>query len=133
MPLAVSTGLVTTGVPLRIRAAIGTLGGVTANRWYVIQRNAEKWPQKIDAAYRRYIEATATDIWSTMAAPGPTPYRGEVIQDAPYAWWAMDDQPLAGGVQPTVLRNSAREHEHPDDHRGIRRGHRRGLLHHQRA
>ena len=105
--LAVSTGLVTTGVPLRIRAAIGTIGGVTANRWYVIQRNAEQWPQQIDAAYRRFVTVTATDIWSALAAPEPTPYRGEVIQDAPYAWWAMDDQPLSGGVQPTSLRNSA--------------------------
>ena len=100
-------GPVGTGIPLRIRAAIGTLGGVTVNRWYVIHRNAEIWPQKINSDYRRYIEATATDIWSTMSDPGPTPYRGEVIQDAPYAWWACDDQTLDAGVQPVTLRNSA--------------------------
>ena len=105
--LAVSTGLVTTGVPLRIRAAIGTIGGVTANRWYVIQRFAEQWPQQIDAAFRRFVTVTATDIWSALAAPEPTPYRGEIIQDNPYAWWACDDQPLSGGVQPTSLRNNA--------------------------
>jgi len=105
--LVTSTGLIATGVPLRIRAAIGTLGGVATNRWYVIQRYAEQWPQKIDAAFRRYVAATATDIWSTMSDSGPTPYRGEVIQDAPYAWWACDDQTLDAGVQPTTLRNSA--------------------------
>jgi len=108
---AVSTGLVTTGVPLRIRAAVGTMTGatgtVTANRWYCIQRNAEEWPQQIDPAYRRYVSVTATDIWSAMANTEPTPYRGEVAQDAPYSWYAMDDQPLEGGVQPTSLRNSA--------------------------
>lgn len=103
----VSTGLVTTGVPIRIRAAVGTLQGVTANRWYVIQRNAEQWPQQIDSAYRRYVTLTATDIWSVMSGAETTPYRGEVLQDSPYAWWAMDDQPGPGGVLPTSLRNIA--------------------------
>jgi hypothetical protein len=96
-----------TGTPLRLRMALGTIGGVTVNRWYVIQRNAEQWPQHIDPTYRRMINATATDIWSVLASSGPSPYRGEVEQDSPYAWWPMDDQPLAGGVLPTSLRNFA--------------------------
>lgn len=103
----VNTGLVTTGVPIRIRAAIGTLGGLAANRWYVIQRNMEQWPQMINTDFRRYIAGVATDVWSALSAANPTPYRGEIAQDNPYAWWAMDDQPLQGGVQPTSLRNSA--------------------------
>lgn len=104
---AVTTGLVTTGVPIRLRAAAGTLGGVTSNRWYVIQRNIQEWPQKITETLRRYSPATATDIWSALSATDPTPYRGEVYQDNPYAWWPCDDQPLDGGVLPTTLRNAA--------------------------
>lgn len=96
-----------TGTPLRIRAALGVIGGVTVNRWYVISRNMQEWPQQIDPAYRRYITGTGTDIWSVLSASGPSPYRGEVYQDSPYAWWPMDDQPLTGGVLPASLRNSA--------------------------
>ena len=105
---AVSTGLVTTGTPCRIRAAAGTIGGVTVNRWYVIQKNIQGLPQKIDENYRRYIAGTLTDIWSAIgSAYCLTPYRGEVSYDNPYAHWACDDQPLAAGVLPTTLLNSA--------------------------
>lgn len=102
-----TAGPTATGTPVRIRAAVGTIGGVTANRWYVIQRNAHEWPQMITGAYRRYAPATGTDIWAATSAYGPSPYRGEVLQDTPYAWWPCDDQPLQGGVLPTTLRNAA--------------------------
>lgn len=98
---------VVTGTPIRIRAAIGSIGGVTVNRWYCISRNAEEWPQEITDIYRRYAPATGTDIWSALSAIDPTPYRGEVTQDSPYAWWPCDDQPLAGGILPTSLQNAA--------------------------
>ena len=98
---------VTSGTPLRIRAALGTLGGVTSNRWYVIQRNAQEWPEEIDESFRRFSPATGTDVWAAMSATGPTPYRGEVYADSPYAWWPCDDQPQAGGVLPTFLLNAA--------------------------
>ena len=98
---------VTSGTPLRIRAALGTLGGVTSNRWYVIQRNAQEWPEEIDESFRRFSPATGTDVWAAMSAAGPTPYRGEVYTDNPYAWWPCDDQPQAEGVLPTFLLNAA--------------------------
>lgn len=100
-------GNILTGVPLRIRAAAGTVGGVTFNRWYVIQRNLQEWPQEIGVDLRRFIAGTATDIWSALSAAGPTPYRGEIEQDTPHDWWPMDDQTLTGGVQPGSLRNAA--------------------------
>ena len=98
---------VVAGTPLRIRAAIGTIAGVTVNRWYVIQKNAQEWPEEIDAAYRRWSPATGTDIWAALSAAGSTPYRGEVADDGPYAWWPCDDQPGDAGVLPTALRNAA--------------------------
>ena len=98
---------VTSGTPLRIRAALGTLGGITSNRWYVIQRNAQEWPEEIDESFRRFSPATGTDIWAATSAAGPTPYRGEVYADNPYAWWPCDDQPGSGGVLPTFLLNAA--------------------------
>ncbi len=98
----------TSGTPLRLRAAIGTLGGVTANRWYVIQRNAQEWPQQITGQdWRRISPVTGTDFWASTSAYGTSPYRGEVLQDSPYAWWPCDDQPLEGGVLPTSLRKAA--------------------------
>ena len=100
-------GSLNTGNPIRIRAAAGTLGGAVFNRWYVIQKNAQEWPQEITDIHRRYAPVTATDIWSVMSAPCFTPYRGEVYEDAPYAWWPCDDQPLTAGVLPTSLRNAA--------------------------
>ncbi len=106
-PDVVSQAALTTGTPIRIRAALGTIGGVTFNRWYVIRRNMQEWVQELDEILRPRLPSTVTDSWSVMSASGPTPYRGEVYQDNPYAWWACDDQPLAGGVQPVSLRNSA--------------------------
>ena len=102
-----------TGTPVRIRAAAGTLGGVTVNRWYVIQRNVEIWPQQVDPAYRRTIRGTATDVWSAASAASPTPYRGEVEQDSPYAWYPGDDATLAGGTLPSTMRNAATGNTNP--------------------
>ena len=104
---------VLSGVPLRIRAAIGTIAGVTANRWYVIQRNAQEWPEAIDEAFRRNAPATGTDVWAALSSTGPTPYRGEVYADSPYAWWPCDDQPQSGGVLPTFLLNAALGNTNP--------------------
>lgn len=100
---------VTTGTPLRLRAALGTLrDGTVVNRWYVIQRNALDWTEKRTGTLRNWVEAGLTDIWSAVAASCPSPYRGEIGQEASlYAWWPMDDQPQAGGVQPTSLVNAA--------------------------
>jgi hypothetical protein len=42
-----------------------------------------------------------------MSNIGVTPYRGEVIQDHPYAWWPLDDQLVEGGVLPVIMRNAA--------------------------
>jgi hypothetical protein len=99
---------VTTGTPLRLRVALGTLAdGTVVNRWYVISRNSLAWPEKRNKALRGYVEATTTDIWSVAGASCPSAYRGEVEQDGPGWWWTADDQPLAGGVLPTSLRNAA--------------------------
>lgn len=100
-------GLLDTGVPIRIRASIGTIKGAQLNRTYVIERNALKWPEKRSRTLRNYVPLTTTDVWSVMADSCPSPYRGEVHQDQPGWWWTMDDQPLAAGVLPTFLRNSA--------------------------
>ena len=106
---AVSTGRVTTGVPVRLRLALGTYGGVTYNRWYAISRNMASFSEKrMSKAYQRlYVEAGLTDIWSVAGGSCPTPYRGEVELDNPGWWWPCDDQALAGGVLPVTLRNAA--------------------------
>ncbi|MGH8917281.1 MAG: hypothetical protein ACRD0H_02915, partial [Actinomycetes bacterium] len=98
---------VQTGTPFRLRVAVGTSGGVTANRWYVIAKNALDIPEKRDSTLRNYVEIGLTDIWSVVAASCPSPYRGEVEQDDPGWWWPCDDQPRSGGVQPTSLLNAA--------------------------
>ena len=98
---------VKSGTPIRIRAAMDTIAGVTANRWYVIQRNAQQWPEEIDPSYRRFSSATGTDVWAVLSSTGPTPYRGEVYADDPYAWWTLDDQQQSAGVLPTSMLNSA--------------------------
>lgn len=105
---AVATGLVTTGTPVRVRAALGTIKGTVYNRWHILQRNALAFPEKRNTkTTRNYVPLTTTDIWSVAGTSCPTPYRGEVRQDSPQSWWPMDDQPLSGGVQPVSLRNSA--------------------------
>lgn len=103
----VSTGQVTSGVPIRVRMALGTLGGVTSNRWYILQRYVMEWGEEITDAYRRWAPVTGTDIWSSLSSTPPTFYRSEVYEDNPYAWWALDDQPGASGVLPRQLLNAA--------------------------
>jgi len=96
-----------TGTPVRVRMALGTIAGVTYNRWYTWTRNGLAWPEKRNKALRGYVPLTLTDIWSVVSGSCPSPYRGEVEQDGPYGWWPMDDQLLAGGVLPVTLRNAA--------------------------
>jgi hypothetical protein len=95
------------GTPVRVRAALGTLGGVVSDRWYVIARNATQWGEAIDDALRRYCEVTGSDLWAALSATPPTFYRSEIYEDAPYAWWPCDDQPGTSGVLPSALLNAA--------------------------
>ena len=106
-PDVVSRAALVTGVPIRLRMALGTLGGLQVNRWRVIQRNVNEVEEEITEAYRRYLPVTATDLWSAMSSVPPTFYRSEIYEDGPYAWWPMDDQPGEGGVLPTTLLNAA--------------------------
>jgi hypothetical protein len=92
-----------TGTPVRLRFALR--GAV--NRWYVISRNATKFPEQRTSTLRNWVPLGTGDIWATASGPCPTPYRAEVLQDAPGWWWPCDDQALAGGVLPTQLRNAA--------------------------
>ena len=102
---------VTTGTPVRLRVALGTLtgplGSTVVNRWYVIQRNMLDAQEKRDSNMRGFVDMSLTDIWSVASASCPSPYRGEVLQDTPYAWWTCDDQAGVAQVLPTALRNSA--------------------------
>jgi len=102
---------VTTGTPVRLRAALGSftgpLGTTVINRWYTFSRNALEWPEKRNDAWRQFVELATTDIWSVASASCPSPYRGEVLADNPYAWWTCDDQPGVAQVLPASLRNSA--------------------------
>lgn len=102
-----TAGPVATGTPVRVRMALGTIAGVTYNRWYTWVRNGLAFPEKRNKALRGYVPLSLTDMWSVASASCPTPYRGEVRASGPYAWWPMDDQPLSGGVQPSSLRNAA--------------------------
>lgn len=103
-----------TGTPIRIRAALGTIGGTTYNRWYTIRRYAKDFPEQRDSELQLgLVPMGLTDIWSANSANCPTPYRGELAQDLPYAQWMLDDQPLSGGVQPTSLLNSAPGNTNP--------------------
>lgn len=95
------------GTPVRIRAALGTLGGVTSNRWYMIQRNVMQWEERINDDYRRYISATLTDVWAVLSSTPPTFYRSEVYEDAPYAWFPLDDPPGIAGALPLTMLNAA--------------------------
>jgi hypothetical protein len=106
----------TDGTPLRLRFAIGTIGGVTENRWYVWQRNAQDWNEGItEDDRRRYAEVTGTDLWAALGTVPPTFYRAEIYADGPYAWWPMDDQALASGVLPVQLLNAAPGNTNPLD------------------
>ena len=71
---------VVSGTPIRVRAAIGTIAGVTVNRWYIIQRNAQEFPEEIDERFRRNAPATGTDVWAVLSSTGPTPYRGGSVR-----------------------------------------------------
>lgn len=95
------------GTPLRLRMALGTIGGTTVNRWYILQRNAQEWTEKIDEQFRPYVNITGTDLWNALSATPPTFYRSEVFEDGPYAWWPLDDQPGTAGVLPTEMLNAA--------------------------
>lgn len=103
-----------TGVPIRIRAAIGTMKGAQVNRWFVIERNALGWPEKRNESLHNYVPMTTTDTWTAASlATCPTPYRGEVLRGTPQSWWPMDDQPGPAGVLPTTLRNAAAGNSNP--------------------
>jgi len=103
----VSQASLVAGTPIRIRQALGTLGGQAIDRWYVLQRNVHEWEEEVNANYRRWCPVSGTDLWSAMSSVPPTFYRAEIYEDAPYAWWPMDDQPLENGVLPTTLLNAA--------------------------
>ena len=95
------------GTPVRLRMALGTIGGTIVNRWYIISRNAQEWTEEIDEQFRYYVNTTGTDLWNALSATPPTFYRGEVYEDGPYAWWPLDDQPGTAGVLPTQMLNAA--------------------------
>jgi hypothetical protein len=87
------------GTPVRIRAVTAA-----ADRWYVIQRNVERWPQQWDDQFRGVANTVINDQWSVINKELPTPYRAEVLADAPYAWWPCDD-PVTNNA--TSLVNAA--------------------------
>ena len=95
------------GTPIRIRAALGTLGGVTSNRWYMIQRNVMQWEERIDPEFRRYISATLTDVWAVLSSTPPTFFRSEIYEDNPSTWFPLDDPPGIAGALPTTMLNAA--------------------------
>ena len=95
------------GTPVRLRMALGTMGGTVYNRWYTVVRNVMDWTEMIDEQHRRYIDMTGSDLWAALNAAPPTPYRTEVYEDAPYAWWPLDDQPGNAGVLPVTMLNAA--------------------------
>lgn len=74
------------GTPVRIRAVTAA-----ANRWYVIQRNIERWPQQWSQDNRGIANTVINDPWSVVNRELPTPYRAEVLNGGPYAWWPCDD------------------------------------------
>jgi len=98
-----------TGTPVRLRFALGG----TANRWYVISRNAKDFPEQRTSTLRNWVSLGVSDIWATASGPCPSPYRAEVYQDSPGWWWPCDDQALAGGVLPVQLRNAAPGNTNP--------------------
>jgi len=103
----VSQASLVAGTPIRLRMALGTMGGQVVNRWYVIQRNVNEWGGELNEAYRRYCPVSGTDLWASMSSVPPTFYRAEIYADGPGWWWPMDDQPGEGGVLPTTLLNAA--------------------------
>jgi hypothetical protein len=95
------------GVPVRVRAVPPATTG--ADRWYVIGRNMERWPQSWDGLYRGQVQGVGSDIWSVAARKLPTCYRAEVESDLARAgggwWWPCDDPAVI--PTPTSLVNAA--------------------------
>lgn len=88
--------------PIRFRAIPPASTGVS--RWYVFQRNVERWPQAWDDAFRGLSSATITDGWSVVNKTLPATYRAEVQLDNPGVWWPCDD---SGVNNATTLVNAA--------------------------
>jgi hypothetical protein len=106
-PDVVSQAALSAGTPVRLRAAIGTLGGSSVNRWYVIARNAHEWEEQVNANYRKWCPVSGTDVWAAMSSSPPTFYRSEVYQDSPQSWWPLDDPPGIAGTLPVTMLNAA--------------------------
>ena len=106
-PDVVSQASLASGTPIRLRMALGTMGGQAINRWYIIQRNIHEWEEELNASYRRFCPVSGTDMWAAMSSVPPTFYRSEIYEDGPTTWYPMDDQVLEGGVLPTTLLNAA--------------------------
>lgn len=87
------------GTPVRIRAV-----PPGSDRWYVIARNVERWPQSWDEMVRGMSNTAVTDLWSVINKELPTCFRAEILNGQPYAWWPLDD-PAVGN--PTSLVNAA--------------------------
>jgi hypothetical protein len=90
---------ITPGTPIRLRMV-----PPNGNRWHIIQRNMERWPQSWEKTFRGISNATATDVWSTANRYVATCYRAEVLADNPGWWWPCDD---SGVNQATSLVNAA--------------------------
>ena len=89
------------GTPVRMRAIAP--GGT---RWYVIQRNMERWPQSWDSALRGISNATGNDVWSVANKDLPVCYRAEILNEPSLvAWWPCDDTAING--PPSSLANAA--------------------------
>jgi hypothetical protein len=87
------------GTPVRFRMVTPA-----ANRWYVWQRNVERWPQQWDAELRGVSNTVITDQWSVINRELPTPYRADLLADAPGWWWPCDDPAV---LSPVSLVNAA--------------------------
>jgi hypothetical protein len=90
---------ITPGTPIRLRCV-----PPNGNRWHIIQRNMERWPQSWEKTFRGISNATGTDLWSTANRYVPACYRAEVLADSPGWWWPCDD---SGVNQATSLVNAA--------------------------
>ena len=96
---------VTPGTPIRLRCV-----PPNGNRWHILQRNMERWPQTWSKIFRGQSNATATDMWSVANRYVPTCYRAEVLADNPGWWWPCDD---SGVNQATSLVNAATASDTP--------------------
>jgi hypothetical protein len=96
------------GTPVRIRAI--PPAAAETDRWYVIERNMERWPQGWDKWFRGLSNATATDAWSVVNKTLPTCYRAQVLANGPGWWWPCDD---SGVNNATTLVNAAPGNSNP--------------------